>query len=229
MGDLAAPTAAGQEAAIKARVINHMNKDHAAELEHYLRAFNGIPASAAAGAQIVDMSLDAMTIKSASGTHKVGISPPLPNYGASRVKLVEMSRTALSKLGLSDIKIDAFAPPTGFDCVVLFGVAFYFFCAATRGLVQPGTAVWDLLNTIFPYGAVGYRWLVKAIFLPVLACHLVEAWWMFNTRLTKHRVEMGSKIWWLWVGTTFFGGVPAFMRFDRLVQKEKQRKEGLKH
>ncbi|KAI1863350.1 uncharacterized protein JN550_009670 [Neoarthrinium moseri] len=218
-----------QEAAIKTRVVTHMNKDHAPELELYLRAFNGLSARAAAKPQIIDMSLDAMTIKSASGTHTVTISPPLPNYGASRVKLVEMAQTALSKLGLSDIKIDQYAPPAGFDCVVFFGITLYFVCAATLSLVQPGTVIWDLLDSFFPFGALGYRWLVKAIFVPVLVIHITESWWMANTRLIKHRVATGSKLWWLWTVSPFFEGLMAFRRFDGLVEKEKKRKESAKH
>lgn len=221
--------AAAKEVAIRARVISHMNKDHAGELELYLRAFNGLPASAAAKPQITDMSLEAMTIKSASGIHVVAIEPPLPNYGASRVKLVEMAQVALARLGLSDIKIDHYAPPAGFDLVVFFGVSLYFMCAATLPLVQPDTAVWGLLDGIFPFGAEGYRWLVKAIFLPVVLIHITESWWMAKTRLEKHRVPAGSTAWWLWTISPSFEGVMAFKRFDALVAAEKQKKEAAKH
>ncbi|KAI0163020.1 putative integral membrane protein [Pestalotiopsis sp. NC0098] len=220
--------AAAKEAAIKARVTTHMNKDHGGELELYLRAFNGLPASAAAGAQITDMSLGAMTIKSASGTHTVAIDPPLANWSASRVRLVEMAGAALAKLGLSDIRVDTYAPPAGFDCVVFFGVVLYYFCAATLPLVQSGTAAWDLLDAFFPYGASGFRWLVKAIFVPVILLHVTECWWMASTRLEKHRVAPG-KVWWLWAVSPFFDGVCSFNRFDSLVEVERKKKEAAKH
>jgi hypothetical protein len=205
-----------------------MNKDHAGELSLYLRAFNGVPASAASAPRIVDMSLDGMEIQSASGAHTVAIRPPLANWGASRVKLVEMAGEALRKLGLSDIKIDVFSPPAGLDLVPFLGILLYFFCAATRAFVQPGTAAWDALDDVFPGGADGYRWLIKAMFVPVVAIHVTEAWWMSTTRLAKHRVE-GAWVWWLWNAAVFFEGYTAFRRFDGLVAKEKARKEGLKH
>ncbi|KAH8677925.1 hypothetical protein BX600DRAFT_506919 [Xylariales sp. PMI_506] len=231
MSATATPTAAGQEAAIKTRVITHMNKDHVAELEHYLRAYNGLSAGAASGAQLTDMTLDAMTIRTASGaTHTVAIAPPLANWSASRVRLVEMAGEALGRLGLSDVRVTQFRPPAGFDCVVFVSVAFYFVCAATRHLVVPGSPAWELLDAVFPFGgAVAYRWLVKAIFLPVLLIHIAEDYWMATTRLAKHRVPTGSLVWWLWIGSTFFEGVPSFKRFDRLVAEEKAKKEAQKH
>ncbi|KAH6645896.1 putative integral membrane protein [Truncatella angustata] len=221
--------AAAKEAAIKARVVAHMNKDHAGELELYLRAFNGLPASAAARPQITDMSLGALTIRSASGTHTVAIDPPLPNWGASRVKLVEMAQTALTKLGLSDIKIDRYAPPAGLDLVVFFGIGLYVVCAATLGFVRPGTAPWNLLDAFFPFGAEGYRWLVKAIFVPFVVIHVTESWWMASTRLEKHRVPKGGKVWWLWTISPSLEGVMAFKRFDRLVETERKKKDAAKH
>ncbi|ORY64190.1 uncharacterized protein BCR38DRAFT_434239 [Pseudomassariella vexata] len=230
MSEPAPPPAPPSEAAIKSRVVTHMNKDHGAELEHYLRAFNGLSARAAAGAQIVDTSLDALTVRTARGVqHTISISPPLASYGQSRVRLVDMSQVALRKLGLSDIKIDEFAPPRGFHWVVFFAVAFYFFAAATRSFVVPKTAVWDTLEGVFPYGAEGYRWIVKAIFVPVVVIHVTEAWWMVKTRLGPHRVGAGGKVWWLWVATTFTEGAMAFKRFDGLVEAERTRREGLKH
>ncbi|KAK9785204.1 putative Integral membrane protein [Seiridium cardinale] len=220
---------AAKEAAIKTRVVTHMNKDHAGELELYLRAFNGLPASAAAGAQITDMSLGALTIKAVSGRHTVVLEPPLPNYGASRAKLVEMAQTALARLGLSDIKVDQYAPPAGFDLVVFFGVTLYMVCAATLSFVKPGTVIWALLDDFFPLGADGYRWLVKTIFVPFVLIHATESWWMARTRLAKHRVPRGSKVWWLWTISPTFEGFVAFKRFDGLVDAERKKKDAAKH
>ena len=229
MASPAAPAAPGPEA-VKTRIISHMNKDHAAELELYLRAFNGLSAAAAARPQLVDMTLASMTVRSASGTtHTVAIEPPLATLGDARGRLVDMAQTARRRLGLSDIRVDRFARPAGFDCVVFFGVAFYFFAFATRGLVCPGSAAWALLDAVFPYGAAGYLWLVRAIFVPVLAIHVTESWWMATSRLAKHQVPAGGRVWWLWVGSVFFEGYTAFQRFDGLVAAERKRREGLKH
>ncbi|KAI1417872.1 hypothetical protein F5Y13DRAFT_149965 [Hypoxylon sp. FL1857] len=213
----------------KSRIIGHMNKDHAKELEEYLLAFNGLSASAARGAQIADMTLDAMTIKTASGTHTVAITPPLGSAADARVRLVDMSQRAKQKLGLSDIVISAFTRPQGAGVWSFLGVTLFIVSATTYSLVQPGTAVWGLLDEVFPYGATGYKWLVKTLVIPVLIIHLTEAWWLARTRLHKHGVEAGSGLWWLWVACTFVEGLPGLVRFDRLVEAERKKKEGAKH
>lgn len=230
----APPSSAPGPDAVKARIVAHMNKDHAGELTLYLRAFNGLSASAAAARpQLVGMTLAAMTVQTAatgSTPHVVAIEPPLAHLGEARGRLVEMAAEARRRLGLSEIRVDRFARPAGFDCVVFFGVAFYFFAFATRGLVRPGTGAWALLDAVFPYrGAAGYLWLVGAIFVPVLAIHVTECWWMATSRLAKHQVPVGSRVWWLWVGSVFFEGFTAFQRFDGLVAAERKRREGLKH
>ncbi|KAL7624719.1 hypothetical protein AAE478_006290 [Parahypoxylon ruwenzoriense] len=226
----------------KARIIAHMNADHARELEEYLRAFNGVSASAARGAQLADMTLDSMTVTCASGTHAVSIVPPLGSVAEARVRLVDMSQRARQKLGLSAIRIATYAPPARWGILSFAGVSLYFVCAATLGLVQPGTRAWEVIDARFPAfpggfgggddgGALTYVWLVKAIFAPVLAIHVTEAWWMARTRLARHSVDAGTALWWLWVADTFLEGYPAMMRFDGLVAAEEKRKqkESAKH
>ncbi|KAI1381126.1 hypothetical protein F4677DRAFT_117612 [Hypoxylon crocopeplum] len=214
----------------KARILAHMNKEHTKELSHYLRAYNGLSASASRNAQLADMTLDAMTITSASGTHSVAIAPPLGSAADARVRLVEMSQRAQQRLGLSDIQITAYTPPRGIGAATFFGVSLYFACAATLGLVRPGTAAWDFLDAVFPFGgAPAYKWLVGALFVPVVAIHVVEAWWMARTRLTTHGVEPGSALWLMWVADTFMEGVPSMQRFDGMVEAERKKKDSAKH
>ncbi|KAI1213708.1 uncharacterized protein F4807DRAFT_197857 [Annulohypoxylon truncatum] len=206
----------------KSRIIGHMNADHAAEIEEYLQAFNGLSASAAAGAQITDMSLTSMTIKSASGTHAVAITPPLKSAADARVVLVDMSATAKQKLGLSSIRVTTWTPPSGFGILTFAGVALYFVCAATYPLVTPDSTpvVWGLLDAVWPGGAQAYKWLVRAIFVPVMVIHVAEAGWMARGRLRRHGVKTGSRVWLLWTLGTFVEGLPSMRRFDRLVEAE---------
>ncbi|KAI2468408.1 hypothetical protein F4781DRAFT_269429 [Annulohypoxylon bovei var. microspora] len=204
----------------KSRIVGHMNSDHAGELEEYLRAFNKLSASAAAGAQIADMTLASMTIKSASGTHAVAITPPLASAADARVVLVDMSMQAKQQLGLSPIRVTTWTPPSGLGLLTFAGVALYFVCAATLPLVQPGTAIFEAVDGVWPSGAEGYRWLVRTIFVPVVAIHVTEAWWMARSRLVRHGVKTWSGVWALWALGTFVEGWPAIRRFDRLVEKE---------
>lgn len=225
------PTGPPSNEAVKARIMSHMNKDHTYELSHYLRAFNGVSSSAARNPQLTDLALDSMSIRSTGGSHVVRIAPPMASLMDSRVRMIEMAQEAQQKLGLSSIRIATYAPPAGGGVVSFAGVALYFFCAATLGLglVRPGTAAWEALDAFFPFGAEGYTWLVKAIFVPVLVIHVSEAWWIARTRLAKHGIETGTKLWLLWVADTFLEGLPAMWRFDALVDAEKKLREGAKH
>ncbi|KAI1186400.1 hypothetical protein F5B17DRAFT_403836 [Nemania serpens] len=214
------------------RIMAHMNKEHAAELKLYLRAFNGLSPSAAADAQLTDLTLDTLTIKSASGVHAVRVSPPMKTLADARVRLVDMAARAQELLGLlgDGVRVDRFSGPAGAGLVSSFGVVLYLvsFAAVATGFLRPGTWVSAVLETYFPYGAAGYVWLVKAIAVPFFAIHITEAWWMARSRLTRHGVEVGSALWFLWVLETFLEGYPAVVRFDGLVAEEKK-KDAAKH
>ncbi|KXJ86788.1 putative integral membrane protein [Microdochium bolleyi] len=231
-----ATTAPKDDAAIKARIIGHMNRDHAAELTHYLRAFAGLSPRAARGAQLADLTLDTLHLTTTTATHKIPISPPMTSLSESRVRLVDMAQQAQRKLGLSDIRITTYTPPQGGGIASFAGVAFYFVSALALPWIMPGTLAWDVLDRFFPSfgffggsGAETFTWLTRLIVVPVLLIHVTEAWWIARTRLEKHGVELGSGLWWLWTANTFFEGAPAFWRFDRLVAAERARKEGVKH
>ncbi|KAI0442832.1 hypothetical protein F4803DRAFT_344987 [Xylaria telfairii] len=216
----------------KTRIMAHMNKEHGAELKLYLQAFNGLSSSAAAKAELTDLTLDTLTIKAASGVHTVRISPPMKTLGDARVRLVDMAERAQQQLGLSDIRIERFEGPRGGGLLSFLGVGFYFVSgvAVALGVLRPGTAWWGLLDAYFPYhGAAGFVWLVEKIAVPVVVLHATEAWWMARSRLAKHGVETGGALWLLWVLETFVEGFPAIRRFDQLVRDEKKKKDAASH
>ncbi|KAI0403467.1 hypothetical protein F4802DRAFT_599065 [Xylaria palmicola] len=221
----------------RARIMAHMNRDHTAELSMYLRAFNGLSASAAAGARLTGLSLDALTVESASGVHTVRVSPPMGSLADARVRMVDMAARARSSLGLSDVRVDRFVRPRGGGLASFLGVGFYFASALALalGLLRPGTAAWALLDRHFPAGSGGgggaatFAWLVRRLFVPVVLIHTAEAWWMARSRLARHGVEAGSALWFKWVLETFVEGYPAFRRFDGLVREERAKKDAAKH
>ena len=62
----------------------------------------------------------------------------------------------------------------------------------------------------------------------MLATHISEAVYLARTRLRKHQVKTGSRIWWSWVISNFIEGVSAIQRFDAVVQ-DKEEKKRKKH
>ncbi|KAK2047646.1 hypothetical protein LZ31DRAFT_539599 [Colletotrichum somersetense] len=227
----AAPTVAAPAATMpspRERIMAHMNRDHKRELSLYLRHYAGLSRSAATAPWLKDVTLEGMTIAAGGLGGKefhVAFKPALQTWADVRPAVVEMERAARQALGDSDITVDYFAPPQGFDVVIFGAVAFYFVCWLTLGYVLPGAPIWSFLQAVFPGGPMFYRWLVKVIFLPVLAIHLTECFWFHRTRLQRHGIELGTGLWWTWIGSLFFEGVCGFRRFDGIVADLKKEKE----
>lgn len=238
----------GIDPATKKRTIAHMNKDHTDDMSAILQHFSHLSASQAADAEMLDLDLTAMSIRSASGVHTVPVTPPMDTWDDRRARLVAMTEDARKALGLDDphaapaaaaaaapaqetatsaspggaqTAAPRYVPPQGTDWISFAGVSFYFLCAGLvyGGLVAPDSPAWRALEAArFPRGPVGFIWLVEALFLPVLAIHVAEAWWMDRSRLAPAGVARGSGVWLLWVGNAFLEGVPAYRRWDRVVK-----------
>lgn len=212
-----------------------------------------IPAGAAdsSGAEddpvMLDIDLASITLRlpRSGTTHSVLFSPPLAGWADRRARLVEMTRVAKEALGVvstSDdhgeggkgaaavVVVNEYMPPrVPYDAFVFGAVLFYYFTfvLVRLGYFAPGTLPSRVVEWArFPGGVEGYRWLVDAIFVPVLAIHVTETWWLERTRLRVFGVRRGSAVWWLWVGSVFVEGFMAFKRFDLVV--ERLRREGKK-
>ncbi|KAG7136443.1 hypothetical protein HYQ45_005995 [Verticillium longisporum] len=214
------------------RITSHMNRAHSRELSHYLRHYANLSSRAASTPWLKDISLDAMIIAAGGlGGREfvIPFSPPLASLADARSRVIAMDADARKALGIRDVYITAYEPPRGFDIVVFAAVAVYFLSYATLAFVMPGTPFWRVLQAVFPGGPRSYRWLVKAIFWPVVGIHLGEVWWMHRSRLVPHGVDPGSLLWWQWVGTTFFEGVCAFMRLDSVLAEKRKEKAAASH
>jgi len=216
------------DAAMRTRIITHMNKDHHRSLSLYLRHFNKLPARRVSSPPTMkDITVSAMTIQTADGaTHTIPFDPPMSSLSEARNRVVEMDKLARASLGLADVDITTYTRPRGFDSFVFGAVVFYFLCFFTLPWAVQGNPIWEFWNVVFPGGAETYRWVVRTIFIPVLGIHLFEMALLERTRLRKYGVERGTRVWWLWMGSCFFEGYPAFKRFDGLVRKKREVKEG---
>jgi hypothetical protein len=127
--------AATKEAAIKARIIKHMNTEHAESLSLYLQHYSGLSAAEAATPKLVDISYDSLTIESSpsaistSSTSAVGragavytipVEPPMASWGDARPRVVAMDGEARAGLGLpplpspdSDDRSSSSSAPSG--------------------------------------------------------------------------------------------------------------------
>ncbi|KAL0941191.1 uncharacterized protein CTRU02_203954 [Colletotrichum truncatum] len=227
-----APVSAASDGAPRNRIMAHMNGDHKRELSLYLRHYHGLSRAAASSPWLKDINFEGMTIAAGGLGGKeffIAFDPPLKSWADARPAVVEMAHVSQKALGFSDITVSHFEAASGAALATFIGVAFYFFCWLTLGFVLPGTPIWGFLQNVFPGGALFYRWLVKAIFIPVLGIHGAECYLFHKTRLVKHGIEFGMGLWWTWIGSVFFEGYPGFLRFDAIVAEKRKEKESKKH
>jgi len=223
---------ASKDAATKQRIIKHMNGDHADSLSLYLQHYCNLSARSTRGAVMTDISLSAMTFITTDGkTHTIPFSPPMASYADARTRSVDMDREARSALDISSIRITSYLPPRNPIHVFTFGICTVMWVAfATKHKLVPGNWLYDNLLCYWPVGGVqGYLWFLRAIFFPVLAIHIGEAWWLDRTRLRKHGVERGSLLWWKFVGSNFIEGYGCYLRIDKEVERKKKEAEKAQH
>ena len=234
---------AGWDPAGKARMISHMNKDHSQDLSHMLQHFNGLSPADAAGAQMVDIDPQSMTVKSISGAHTV-VLDPIMQWGDRRQRLIDMTLEARRALGVpteegehgatttgtekhgkgENVVIGRYLPPRSFHIAVFVSTcSLYAACAATHlGYVDPGTLFWNTLTDYLgPGSPVRFRRVIDLAVVIVLGLHFPEMWWLHRSRLAKHGVPLGSKVWWQWEASCFIEGFCTFLRVDEEVQRLK--------
>ncbi|KAK3304097.1 S-adenosyl-L-methionine-dependent methyltransferase [Chaetomium strumarium] len=169
----------------------------------------------------------------------IAFNPPLASWDERRPRLVEMTRAACAALGIQDpespgseaksggggdggrkavvVVVNEYMPPRiPVDITIFSSVLFYYACfiAVQLGYFAPGTPASRIVEEVvrFPYGPAGFTWLVRAIFVPVLAIHVAETWWLERSRLRRFGVRRGRKVWWLWMGSVFIEGGMASLR-----------------
>lgn len=124
-------------------------------------------------------------------------------------------------LNRSDISVKKYTRPKGLMTIPFIAVACTLLAFCRRGNFQTGSFLYD---TVLIYAPGFAQWCFKIqplILYPVLVIHSGECIYMERSRLQRHTVPRFSKVWWMWMLSTFFEGTGAFMRFDEIVKEEK--------
>lgn len=237
------------DAALKTRVITHMNKDHKKSLSHYLQHYSKLPPAIADTAELVDISLSRITLSTrssptgATATTYLPIRPSsMQNLSESRERLVYMANECVAGLGLSPYVVKTYTPPGIVGVAVIVGVlAGLWTFSAKRNLAEGSfarvfvishfTSEWmdgwmvDWANSN-SYLLQNYHPLADFLmrthlvgFVAIIVIHLAECVHLQRTRLRKHQVETFSKIWWLWIMTGSLEGFGVLKRFDKEVEE----------
>lgn len=209
------------------RIINHVNKDHKEALSHYLQHYGKVPKAAASTPtsppELLEVDLDSMTIRAGDGQqHNIPFTPALASWDEMRSRFVEMDATARD--ALYDVTVTEYAPPKGAGAVVLGSILFYFSCYASLPLIVPGSPAGELVEGLFPGGLATFRWVVKAIFWPVILIHSTEAIAFDRIRMSRHNVPRWSGLWWLWEVNCWLEGFTCWKRIDAIIEEKRAAK-----
>ncbi|KAI6781810.1 uncharacterized protein J7T54_004976 [Emericellopsis cladophorae] len=208
----------------QASIITHVNKDHQDSLRRYLQHFLAIHPVESDGPELTDVSFDRLLIRNGDTEHAVPFTPPLTSWSEIRGRFVAMDNEAKETLGEAEkngIVIREYTPPEGFGIVVFTGVAFYFACYTFLDTItRPASTSHSLIQACYPGGVDWFRWLVKAIFWPVVTLHTGEAIGFDLTRLTPHGVRRGSALWLAWVANCWIEGYTSWKRIDKLIARK---------
>ena len=234
------PSALPTDAAMQARIITHMNADHAESLALFLQHYNKLSPSLAAKPQLDEFTLDHMIIKSSYGRSLIPLEPPLNSYGEARERMVQMNTEALHGLGLSDIKVTEYVPPRMGWQVAMFGLCLISFVSFSPfGSPDLGRqAASSRVNLLYLFWSIGglvpglsYFAHDVAMYVFVFMCvvHSGEATWLAYSRLRRHQVPQFTLVWWQWVLSCAIEGFGSFVRFDQMIKEKEEEKAKKKH
>lgn len=154
----------------------------------------------------------------------------MTSWAEARPRVVEMDRISREALGISDIQITEYEPPTSFLHVLIAGLCLYTAVIfSTMSYITPGTFFYDSILPYFPGGPEFFLWLAKTIAVPVMVIHVAEASLLDMSRLRKYGVERGSGLWFMWMGSCFIEGYGCFQRIDKTVKRKKREAEKAQH
>lgn len=140
-----------------------------------------------------------------------------------------MDAEATAALGRSDVTVTRYKRPREFMMVVMVACALTYAAFCRRGNFVPGSILYNTLLHYIPRFA-DFCWMIQPLLIyPMVMLHAGEAVHMARSRLEKHTVRCGSRVWWTWVGSAFLEGVGSFVRFDEVVREEGEKKAKIKH
>lgn len=222
------------EEVTKDRIIQHMNNDHSESILLFLQHFSQVTLQDANGARIDDISLSQMRITTPDKkSYLIPIDPPMKSWAEVRQRMKEMDSIARKALGLSNVRLNTYKPPTPPLHLFMFCLctSIYFSCFLINWGASsvPGTILSYILQKRFPGGLERSRSLVNKATLSLLACHTAETWYMDRSRLGKYGIRRGTTLWWCWVSSCMIEGIGSFRRLDAEVKRIKDRAENIKN
>jgi hypothetical protein len=232
--------------ALKTRIITHMNADHADSLSLFARHYCKLPTAQASTAKLTDIELTHLIISTSStftnyatnrttARNYIPLTPPMSSFSEARKRLVAMHNESLAGLGMSEITVTRYEPPSSPLHLFVFALCLWSWLSFSY---RPNLLPTAPVKAIYDFWSVGGYWpglaslsyfLQPFAISVMLVIHSSEAVYLARTRLRKHQVKIGSRIWWSWVMSNFIEGAGALQRFDAIVRDKEEEKKRKQH
>lgn len=175
---------------------------------------------------ISGIDLDGMTFICNDKLYRIPFDPPMSSYREARERVVQMDKEALHGLGLSEITINEFLPPTGVWAIGFAMISAAFLAYSQRWWFEKGQIVDQVLGP----GFARFSWTIQPyLIIFMLSIHTTEMLYFMRYKLAKHSVNPRTLLFWQWAGTAFIEGGFAFSRFNGLVKTKQEEKAKQKH
>lgn len=223
-------------AALKDRIIRHMNADHHDSLVDYLRFYAKVPAQEAATAELVDINTGGMTLTRVTEPNGpprpivIPIDPPMDSLKQSRERLVAMAFESMEGLGRSRWKVESYPSAS------LSGITYGVLATTILALVlfpdetlRPGAKARQYL--LLDSGAAA-RWLFtyqREIRSVIMGSAVYNAIMPMRRRLQRHCYKSSWGQWVAWFGAALFEGPFACRLFDSEVKSAEAQASNKKH
>lgn len=203
------------------RIIKHMNKDHAHNIEDILVIYAHVdPEIANRRPAMEDLGLESMTLSyvDMEGTKcniKIPIQPTMESFGESRSRLVEMAQIAARKRGFSEYLVnDVPFMKTSKDwiCMIIF-FSLYFFALKPHYLEYLVNDVLEISPNVAQY-ILDYH---VTLFRALLVIHSLEAMIILYPLLRKFRMGTLKKFTCLFL--TLVEGIVFLSAFKEAVDR----------
>jgi hypothetical protein len=149
-----------------------------------------------------------MIVEASGETHIIPLSPPMKSFREARERLVQMDSDTIAGLKRSKITIKEYRAPRGIHAAIFGACLFAYALLARPNNYLPGS----LLHSYLPAFAEFVDRVRDWVLWPMIALHLGESYVM-RGRLEKHSVALFSRVWWLWVISSFIEGAGSFQRY----------------
>ena len=146
--------------------------------------------------KVVDISLEALELGYHGKKIKVPFVPPMSTYREARERVVLLDKECRQALGVSDVTVKQYLPPTGSYALPFLGIVTTMLAYSQRYWFGKGQLVERFLGSSFArFSFVIQPYLLGGLIL----IHGAEALYFAYAKLAKHSVNVRSANWWLWV------------------------------